>query len=540
MLAAFYYPAGPSMTTILLISLISSSFALLLLAATPSAACNRRPVATRKSVMLLVSWQVGLATVGMLGRLSGVVDSVAVLRWPPAGPLACGLYLDGVSSLTFLLVSFVGLVVCQYSIRYLDGDPRQGDYFRWVAATIGSVSLLVLSGNLLMLVVAWVATSLSLHQLLLHFPTRTGARWAAWKKFAISRAGDAFLVIALFMVFREFGTFDLSAIFAAVAPDQFISVPRANTLALVGWLVVLGGITKSAQFPLHSWLPETLETPTPVSALMHAGVVNAGGFLIIRLSPLLVHQPAALDLLAVVGTATAALGGVVMLTQSSVKKALAYSTVAQMGFMMLQCGLGAFSAAMLHLVAHSLYKAYAFLNSGNVLTEERASRGVAEQNLIGSSSLIHLPLIAAASVVGCGAIAWLMDFEVSSKSGGEALAAIFCLAITMGLWESFTSRRPGMRGVAVAAGALLTVLYISGYYAIDSLVGANVAQMPSDGRPAVVEGVVVAAFVGLAALQALLRLPTAYRWRDALYVHALNGFYVDASILRIAGPRLSK
>lgn len=527
------------MTTILLISVISSSFALLLLAATPSAACNRRPVAIRMFVTLLVSWQVGLATVGMLGRLSGVVDSVAVLRWPPAGPLACGLYLDGVSSLTFLLVSFVGLVVCQYSIRYLDGDPRQGDYFRWVAATIGSVSLLVLSGNLLMLVVAWVATSLSLHQLLLHFPMRTGARWAAWKKFAISRAGDAFLVVALYMVFREFGTFDLSAIFAAVAPDQVISVPRANTLALVGWLVVLGGITKSAQFPLHSWLPETLETPTPVSALMHAGVVNAGGFLIIRLSPLLVHQPAALDLLAVVGTATAALGGVVMLTQSSVKKALAYSTVAQMGFMMLQCGLGAFSAAMLHLVAHSLYKAYAFLNCGNVLKEERASRGVAEPKFVGRSSLIYLPLIAAASVVGCGAIAWLMGFDVSSKSGGDALAAIFCLALTMGLWESLTIRRQGALGMAVVAAAVLTVLYISSYLAIDSLVGANVAQLRSDIRTGIAGSLVVITFVGLAALQVLVRLPAAHQWRDALYVHAINGFYVDVAILRVVGPHLS-
>ncbi|QDV75568.1 proton-conducting transporter membrane subunit [Botrimarina mediterranea] len=528
------------MTTIVLVSLISSAFMLFLFGAAPSAACNRRPVAIRSAVTLLAGWQSGLALIAMLGRLSGVVDPIAELRWPPVGPLACGVFLDGVSGLVFLLVSFIGLIVCQYSIRYLDGDPRQGDYFRWVAATIGSVSLLVLSGNLLMLVLAWVATSLSLHQLLLHYPGRSGARRAAWKKFAISRAGDIFLVVALLLAFREFATFDLSAIFAAVAPGQVLSAERDSTLAWVSWLVVLGGITKSAQFPLHSWLPETLETPTPVSALMHAGVVNAGGYLIIRLSPLLVHQSSALDLLTVVGTATAAYGGVVMLTQSSVKKALAYSTVAQMGFMMLQCGLGAFSAAMLHLVSHSLYKAYAFLNSGNVLKDERASRVVAELNSARRLRLTQLPLIAAASIVGSCLIAWLMGFDVSSKPGGYALAAIFCLALTMGIWESLKIPRQTIRRTAALAAAGLTVLYISGYLAIDSLVGANVAHFPSDGRPSIAGGVVVIAFFGLAALQVLLRLPAAHRRRDALYVHAINGFYVDAAILRVAGPRLSK
>jgi NAD(P)H-quinone oxidoreductase subunit 5 len=524
------------MATILLILLISSAFMLFLFSAAPSVGCNRRPVAMRKAVTLLVGWQFVVALIVMLGRLSGVVDPVAELRWPPVGPLACGVYLDGVSSLIFLLVSFIGLVVCHYSIRYLDGDPRQGDYFRWVAATIGSVSLLVLSGNLLMLVGAWVATSLSLHQLLLHFPARVGAQRAAWQKFAISRAGDLLLVAALLLVLGEFGTFDLSALFAAVAPGQVLSSDRANTLAWVGWLVVLGGITKSAQFPLHIWLPETLETPTPVSALMHAGVVNAGGYLIIRLSPLLVHQPTALDLLTVVGTTTAVFGGVVMLTQSSVKKALAYSTVAQMGFMMLQCGLGAFSAAMLHLVAHSLYKAYAFLNSGSVLQEERATRGARELNFTGASNLTQLPLVAAGVAIGGGAIVSLMGFDISAKPGGYALAAVFGLALTLGLWESLAVRRSWVRGTAFVAAAALAILYIGSYSAIDSLVGDHLAHLPSPTGPSIAGGVVVSAFVGLAALQVLLRSPAAHRWREALYVHSLNGFYVDAAILRVVRP----
>ncbi|QDU89102.1 NADH-quinone oxidoreductase subunit L [Pirellulimonas nuda] len=523
------------MTILLLLALLTSAFSLFFFCAASASGCNRRPVAVRTAVTLLVAWLFVLASAGVLGRICGAVDPIAELRWPPVGPIACGAYFDGVSSLTLMLVSFVGLVVCRYSIRYLDGDPRQGDYFRWVAATIGSVSLLVLSGNLLMLVGAWIATSLSLHHLLLFLPGRAGAQRAAWTKFAISRVGDLFLIAALLLAFGEFETFDLSAIFAAIAPDQNLSPDRTYSLTWIGWLVVFGGITKSAQFPLHSWLPETLETPTPVSALMHAGVVNAGGYLIIRLSPLVVHAPASLDMLAIVGTATASYAGVVMLTQSSVKKGLAYSTVAQMGFMMLQCGLGAFSAAMLHLVTHSLYKAYAFLNSGNVLKEEHAARGAEPLDASPQARLARLPVVAASVVIGCGTIAWLLGFDLAAKPGGYALAMVFCLALTMGLWESMAIRSQKGRGTAAVAAAVVAALYIGGYQAIDGLVGSYVAQPPA-GATAVFAGwIVVSAFIGLAALQVALRSQAGLRWREAFYVHALNGFYADAVVMRLWG-----
>ena len=168
------------------------------------------------------------------------------------------------------------------------------------------------------------------------------------------------------------GSFDYRDMFAAA--DAIHNLPTAAWHELIGILFVLGAMTKSAQFPFHSWLPDTMETPTPVSALMHAGVINAGGFLVIRLSPLVSLSPIALDLLALIGALTAMLGAVVMLTQTSIKRSLAYSTIAQMGFMMLQCGLGAFSAALLHIVAHSAYKAHAFLSSGSVLDSAARTR----------------------------------------------------------------------------------------------------------------------------------------------------------------------
>src|SRR5690606_5255778 len=135
----------------------------------------------------------------------------------------------------------------------------------------------------------------------------------------------------------------------------------------VGWLIICGALLKSAQFPFHTWLPDTMGTPTPVSTLMHAGIINAGGYLVIRLSPLLVENTTAMLFLATIGAVTLASASLVMLTQTSVKRMLAYSTIAQMGFMLLQCGLGAYALAVLHLIAHSLYKAHAFLSSGSTV-----------------------------------------------------------------------------------------------------------------------------------------------------------------------------
>ena len=230
-----------------------------------------------------------------------------------------------------------------------------------MSLTLASVLVLVLSGSLTLILAAWVATSLCLHRLLLHHPERAGAVFAARKKFVVSRLGDLCLLAALGLTFRHYGTGDLETLFAAAAGGDTAPLPG------IGLLLAACAALKSAQLPFHSWLPDTMETPTPVSAFMHAGIINAGGFLVVRLSPLFVHAPAALTLLAALGAATAAFGAVVMLAQPSVKRALAYSTIAQMGFMLLQCGLGAFGLALLHLVAHSLYKAHAFLHAGSTI-----------------------------------------------------------------------------------------------------------------------------------------------------------------------------
>ena len=292
-------------------------------------------------------------------------------------------------------------------------------------------------------------------------------------------------------------------------------------------VVYVGAVTKSAQFPFHTWLPETMETPTPVSALMHAGVVNAGGYLVIRLSPLIVQAPAALATLAIIGTVTLAFAGVVMLTQTSVKRTLAYSTIAQMGFMMLQCGLGAFSAAMLHILAHSLYKAHAFLNSGNVLAESAGMRKPVSRPS-NESALAALPAAFAVASIAVIYTSLALSINLGAKQGGIVLG--FVLTIALASWLLEFLRLNSIRSTFVGFGAtvVLALFYMAGYSIIDHLVSASAPQIANFGYlSAVATAAVALVFCGLFGVHLLASTDRGRAILKPLYIHAINGFYVD-------------
>ncbi|MFT5624110.1 MAG: NAD(P)H-quinone oxidoreductase subunit 5, partial [Lentimonas sp.] len=242
--------------------------------------------------------------------------------------------LDAVSMVMLVLVSFIGWVVVRYAATYMDGEPQQGPFMGWLCATLAAVMMLVIAGSILQLALAWIATSLFLHKLLLHYPNRVAAQRAAHKKWITARIGDGALLFAVVLLFAQYGTGDIAEILAAARMGE--------GQASAGWIaaaLAVAAVLKSAQFPMHGWLTEVMETPTPVSALLHAGVINAGGFLLIRFADVMLLAPGVLAILVMIGGFTALFGGLVMLTQSAVKTSLAWSTVAQMGFMMLQCGL---------------------------------------------------------------------------------------------------------------------------------------------------------------------------------------------------------
>ncbi len=523
--------------SVLQVSLVLSP-ALLLLAAglLPSRFADRHKQRVRRGITWLAGVQcisaLIAAMVAVYATLAANAGQPVHFRWPEGSLVSVGVYYDSVASLMLLLVSFVGFVVCKYSIRYLDGEATQGRYFRWVGMTIGAVSLLVISGNLLMFFAAWVMTSFGLHCLLLYYPDRSAVRRAAWTKFSISRLGDCFLIAAIVLMFHEFGTFEFAELFAAVEGSSGAASHSATAIA---WLLMLGAVTKSAQFPLHTWLPETMETPTPVSALMHAGIVNAGGYLVIRLSPLIVQAPAALMALATIGTVTVCFAGVVMLTQTSVKRSLAYSTIAQMGFMMLQCGLGAFSAALLHIIAHSLYKAHAFLNSGNVLAEAARTelpRGL-DHRTMRLVPVLTGGLLAALSIVFA---ATLFGVEFAEKSGGYALGFVLWLALAGWLWDMGRLRERQVAAAGILVAPLLAFLYMAGFSSVDALVSSSLPAVPFEVLASVAGWEIVFAFCGLCGIHWLLSNERGRAWLAPLHVHVANGFYVDAVLRRVFGP----
>ncbi len=501
--------------------------------AIPNGWANRHGEFMRRFVMLSAGLAFGAALIAIVLLVARGTLDIKVFQVNVPLPLSIGLYFDSLAAVMFLLVSFIGFVVIRFSLRYLDGDATQGRFMRWISVTLGAALVLIVSSNLAMFTGAWILTSFGLHQLLTHYADRSAAIHAAQKKFLISRLGDLMLLLALYFTYQKFGTFEYSEVFEA-ANRLRENVNESWTVSLIGTLYVFGAITKSAQFPFHSWLPDTMETPTPVSAFMHAGIINAGGYLVLRLSPLVSLSNIALDTLALVGAITALFGGTVMLTQTNIKRSLAYSTIAQMGIMMLQCGLGAFSAALLHIVAHSLYKAYAFLNCGSVL--DTASRTKVKPHSIDlkRSLVCVVPAMALAAII-VALFSRLHASVLGHATNTLAMEVIFGLALTHLLWNSFVvwRWRIAIDGVLLALWA--SFCYVAAWTATDLFLSSSVSQVviaPSYWDRAVI-GLVVIGFIFVLGLQIALVHFRQWPPLQSLYIHTSNGFYLDIAVQKL-------
>ena len=292
------------------------------------------------------------------------------------------LLFDPLSSLMALVITGISLIVHLYAVRYMAEEPGYGRFFVLLDLMTAALVVMVAAGDLVTLLVAWHLIGVLLYFLLgQDTRSRSAYRYAFWTLITY-RFGDLPLVLAAAVLYHAFGTWSLPEIFEriAAAPDTetLLGLPLVE---VVGALVALSAFARSAQFLLHTWLPYTMEGPTPVSALMHAGIVNAGGFLINRFVPVYVHTDDVLHWVFVVGLVTAVTGSVLMLTQNDVKKSLGYSTMGQMGFMIMECGVGAFSLAIYHLIAHGLFKGTLFLGAGGVINEARKDDGVPKEDL---------------------------------------------------------------------------------------------------------------------------------------------------------------
>lgn len=371
---------------------------------------------------------------------------------------------DPQGSLLTLLIAFLVGVVATYSKNYLAGNPRQGHFFGWLSAAWICVSQLAQAQHLLLLGLAWTGASLCLHQLIALDPRRSRALAAARSKFRLARLADCLLMVCLALLLEAFHTLDLHQIQVQLASRAHLS----GSLHLAACLLVMVAIIKTGQIPFHGWLVQVMEAPTPVSALLHAGIVNIGGFMLIRMGALLdMSEPARL-LLVGWGGATALLACLVAGSRSSLKVSLAWSTCAQMGFMLGECGLGAYTLATLHLLAHSLYKAYCFLNAGDQVLRYR------RKELVGNSPwLPSNPLLWLGPLIFCGGAtlaypdlgAWsigLLPLWLRSVSnirwllGGILIAALY--ATEHWLFAALVPSSPASQACQLLAGAYLVLL----------------------------------------------------------------------------------
>jgi NAD(P)H-quinone oxidoreductase subunit 5 len=439
------------------------------------------------------------------------------------GPFNIGIYFDVLSATILLLVAFIGAIVMRFAVHYLAGDPEQGRFFKWLCATLGAVLTLMVSSNLVMFTIAWIATSLALHKLLTFYSHRPLALVAARKKFIISRLGDMCLIGVIALTYKVFGSWDFSVLFAK-AQQMSQAGSGSYSLTAICLLLVAGAMLKSAQFPFHSWLPDTMETPTPVSALMHAGIINAGGFLIIRLSPIVSLSSIAMDVLTIVGAVTALFASLVMLTQASIKRNLAFSTVAQMGFMMLQCGLGAFSIAVLHIVAHSMYKAHAFLSSGSA---------VANLKTPPAPSVVPMRVLATSLVTAVllsGGMATLFGVSLSKQPEIMVLVTILTLATTqllLSLWKTAFNNKTIVFGLSIAVAINFAYFMLHGVFkSLLSPVLPYELTAPTTLRW-ILLGAVIVGFGAVLILQSQLAGWISRPWLQKLYIQARNGFYFN-------------
>jgi NADH-quinone oxidoreductase subunit L len=356
---------------------------------------------------------IGLAFVCAVGALLNLLGEDAEARhhasslWDYASAagldIKLGIYVDQLSVFMLLVVTGVSTLIHLYSFGYMRSDEGYHRFFAYLNFFVFSMLLLVLAGNFVLLTVGWAFVGFASYALISFWYRRTTATKAGMKAFVINVVGDIGLVLAALLIFRELGTFEFGAVFAK-APEVFTQ--GGWTVTAICLLLLVGAFAKSAQIPFHTWLPDAMEGPTPVSSLIHAAtMVTAGVYLIARTHVLFYLAPTAADIAAFVGLATLLIAGTIALTMTDLKRAIAYSTMSQIGYMIMGVSIGAYSAGLFHLMTHAFFKALLFMAAGSIIAAManrqdidrmsgfwRAMRFTSLMLLVGGLALAAFPL----------------------------------------------------------------------------------------------------------------------------------------------------
>jgi NADH-quinone oxidoreductase subunit L len=354
------------------------------------------------------------------------------------------LYVDQLSTLMILVITGVGFLIHVYSIGYMREDPGYARFFAYMNLFVFSMLLLVLSGNLVWLIIGWAGVGLSSYLLIGFWFQRTSAVLAARKAFVMNTIGDVGMVFAAFLIFLNLRVLDYQGLFSRVH-----QLPKGGTIiTAICLLLLVGAIAKSAQLPLHTWLPDAMEGPTPVSALIHAAtMVTAGVYLVARMHALYDWAPVAATTVAVIGGVSALFAATIGTAQVDIKRILAYSTMSQIGYMFLAVGIGAYAAGMFHFMTHAFFKALLFMAAGNVIHAFHDDQDIRHMGnlraglpitfwtfLIGTLSIAGFPLVTAGF--------WSKDEIIRaalSAAGSEFFLGLLAL-VTAGLTAFYMFR----------------------------------------------------------------------------------------------------
>jgi NAD(P)H-quinone oxidoreductase subunit 5 len=478
---------------------------------------------------------VGLLIWVALGRAIPTVTAATDPTSHPA-PIA---YADRLGVVLLVLVFGVSVVVHSFARRYLRGDERTSWFFGSAGLLTAATAGLVVAGNLLTFAICWSLAGFALCLLLATYWHLPAAREGVRRTALSLGVGDLALWVAVAIVMERCGNVDMRHLRTQTGS----LTSDTGLITLVAALFVVAALARSAQLPFHRWLPATLAAPTPASALLHAGVVNAGAVLLVRLSPLATASPTAIYLTFAAGAATTIYGTTLMLAKTDIKGALVQSTMGQMGFMIMTCGAGAFAAAVFHLVAHGMYKATLFLGSGSAVRRHvrhiqappTTSPSTALTAVVGGIAI----LLPAALILTAATIA---HPQYGGRTGSEVLL-IFGYATATWLTWGWLYCRPTVSGAIVAAVANL--IGITGYLALVAAVTSFLAPAIDVPQHAVTPWLLPAVALALATVAVALRAMHAGRTGQvakAIYVFALSaGHVVDGNTMpRTRGGRFMR
>jgi len=494
---------------------------------------------------------------------------ISLFPSPWSGLVEFAFSIDRLAAVMMVLITGIGTLIYLYSVNYMKQERGRARFHTLLALSIFVLLCMVSSANLLMLFLFWQLLSWLLSLLAYNYPHPPTVK-GAFRTFTMLRLGDIAFLAGMVLAYGLYGTLDLEPLFSRAednpivfslfGPNSGIEIGAPTVITL---LIFIGAMSKSAQFPLHMWLPDSLYAPTPVHALLHAGIINAGGFLLNRLAPLYGLSPATLHVVFVIGLLTALLGASMMLTQNDIKKTLGYSTIGQMGYMIMECGLGAFALAVFHLIAHGLFKATIFLNCGNAIHAARHdprlpptgdSEGEAANQtnfslltwLTGFAATLILPLIILLAAHGV--------LNISFRDSQGVVIFLFFSWVTSSQAILTLFRLRAVASIKVAALMLMTlVLVVSTYlfvaeaftyflYPAPGQVAAyfRAASLPSGLFDALVAGTAFFVILGWIFIYAKshgrsIRMPG---WvgglQVGLYLFFANRLYMDGLLLRVA------